>query len=72
VGDIAAGQSKYVSLCARCHTADVRRNALNVTGASTVNGLNAALRGVGSMRFLEAQMSAQDRLDVSAYISSAR
>jgi mono/diheme cytochrome c family protein len=72
VGDIAAGQAKYLNLCARCHTADVKRNALNVTGASTVNGLNAALRGVGSMRFLEAQMSAQDRLDVSAYISSAR
>jgi cytochrome c553 len=59
-------------LCADCHTANVKRNVLNVTRASTLNGLNAALSGVSAMRFLGSGMSAQDKLDVSAYINSAK
>jgi hypothetical protein len=50
----------------------VRRNVLNVVGASTLAGLNAANRSVGVMRSLDAAMSAQDKLDVVAYINSAK
>jgi hypothetical protein len=50
----------------------VKRNALNVQGASTLNGLNASLSSVSSMRFLGSAMSAQDKLDVAAYINSVK
>jgi cytochrome c553 len=64
--------AKYGNFCASCHTANVGRNVLNVTRASTLNGLNAAISGVGVMRSLGSAMSAQDKLDVSAYINSAK
>lgn len=72
VGDATAGLAKYTNFCASCHTDNVRRNVLNVTGASTLNGLNAANSSVGVMRFLGTAMSAQDKLDVVAYINSAK
>jgi cytochrome c len=50
----------------------VRRNALNVTRASTLNGLNAAISGVSAMRSLGPALSAQDKLDIAAYINSAK
>lgn len=72
VGSVSAGSTKYANLCAGCHTSVVRTNVLNVTKASTVGALNAAITKVGTMRSLDASMSAQDRLDVAAYISSAK
>jgi len=72
VGNVAAGLAKYTALCASCHTDNVRRNVLNVAAATDVARLNAALAGIGSMTFLRAGMSTQDKLDVVAYILSAR
>ena len=71
-GNVAAGQAKYTALCASCHTDNVRRNVLNVAAANDVARLDAALAGIGSMTFLRAGMSTQDKLDVVAYILSAR
>ncbi|WP_372528315.1 hypothetical protein [Piscinibacter sp.] len=47
-------------------------NVLNVTNASTLTGLNASIVNVGSMSFLGTALTAQDRLDISAYINSAK
>jgi len=71
-GSVAAGQARYMALCASCHTDNVRRNVFNVAAANDVARLDAALAGIGSMNFLRAGMSAQDKLDVVAYILSAR
>jgi mono/diheme cytochrome c family protein len=72
VGNVTAGLAKYTALCASCHTDSVRRNVLNVAAANSVARLDAALAGIGSMTFLQAGMSTQDKLDVVAYILSAR
>jgi hypothetical protein len=45
---------------------------LNVTAAATVNGLNSAIAKVGSMSFLGTALTTKDKLDLSAYIASAR
>lgn len=71
-GNVAAGQARYTALCASCHTDNVRRNVFNVAAANDVARLDAAIAGIGSMTFLRAGMSAQDKLDVVAYILSAR
>jgi hypothetical protein len=72
IGNITAGLAKYGTYCANCHTDNVRRNTLNVATANDVARLNAALAGIGSMTFLDPVLSAQDRLDIVAYILSAR
>jgi mono/diheme cytochrome c family protein len=72
VGDIATGLARYTTYCAGCHTANVMANVLNVTNASTLTGLNASIVNVGSMSFLGTALTAQDRLDISAYINSAK
>ena len=72
MGDVAAGLAKYTTNCAGCHTANVKANVLKVTNASTVAGLNAAIAKVGSMSFLGTALNAQDKLDVAAYINSAK
>jgi mono/diheme cytochrome c family protein len=63
---------RYVNNCAGCHTTNVKNNVLNVTKAATVSGLNAAVANVGSMNYLSGVLTAQDKLDLAAYITSAR
>lgn len=72
VGKVADGLAKYGTYCANCHTAVVRRNEFNVAVGSDVVRLNAALTRIGSMTFLDPVLSVQDRLDIAAYILSAR
>jgi mono/diheme cytochrome c family protein len=72
VGDIAAGMARYTTYCAGCHTANVKANVLNVTNASTLAGLNASIANVGTMSFLGTALTAQDKLDIAAYINSAK
>jgi mono/diheme cytochrome c family protein len=72
VGDIATGLVRYTANCASCHTANVKNNVLNVTNASTVTGLNAAIAKVNAMSFLGTVLTAQDKLDIAAYINSAK
>lgn len=72
IGKVAAGLAKYGTYCANCHTDNVRRNVFNVAAANDVARLNAALAGIGSMTFLDPVLSAQDRLDIVAYVLSAR
>jgi cytochrome c553 len=50
----------------------VKANVLRVANASTLAALEASLQNVGSMRSLATTMSAQDKLDVAAYINSAK
>jgi len=50
----------------------VKNNVLNVTKASTVTGLNSAIASVGTMSFLNTALTAQDKLDLAAYINSAK
>ena len=69
---MVAGLAKYSTYCAGCHTANVKNNVFNVTNASTVGGLEAALASIGAMKGLASALTAQDRLDIAAYISSAR
>jgi hypothetical protein len=45
---------------------------MSVTKAATVNGLNAAIVKVGSMNGLDGVLTTQDRLDLAAYITSAK
>ena len=45
---------------------------MSVTKASTVSGLDASIAKVGSMRSLSSALSAQDKLDLAAYIASAK
>ena len=72
MGDIATGLARYTMYCAGCHTATVKNNVLNVTKASTVTGLNAAITSVGAMSFLNTALTAQEKLDLAAYINSAK
>lgn len=72
VGKVADGRAKYETYCANCHTSNVRNNEFNVAVSSDVVRLNAALAGIGSMTFLDPVLSAQDRLDIAAYVLSAR
>ena len=72
LGRVAAGLAKYGTYCANCHTDNVRRNEFNVVVGSDVVRLNAALAGIGSMTFLDPVLSVQDRLDIAAYVLSAR
>jgi hypothetical protein len=43
-----------------------------VTNAATVAGLNTALANVGAMRSLAAGLTTQNRLDIAAYVNSAK
>jgi mono/diheme cytochrome c family protein len=70
VPDLVNGLAKYTVNCSGCHTADVKANVLNVTKASTVSSLDAAIAKVGAMRNIA--LSAQEKLDLSAYINSAK
>lgn len=45
---------------------------MSVAKASTVSALNAAIAKVGSMQSLGSALSAQDKLDLAAYIASAK
>jgi mono/diheme cytochrome c family protein len=72
VGDIAAGLTKYTTYCAGCHTSNVKANVLSVTKATTVAALDAAIAKVGSMGSLANTLTMQDKLDITAYITSAR
>jgi hypothetical protein len=45
---------------------------MNVANATSVAALDAAIAKVGSMGFLSAALSAQQKLDIAAYISSAK
>ena len=72
IGNVGAGLAKYGTYCANCHTDNVRRNEFNVVVGSDVARLNAALAGIGSMTFLDPVLSAQDRLDLVAYVLSAQ
>lgn len=72
VGNAVVGLARYTALCADCHTANVRSNVFNVAAANNVARLDAALAGIGSMTFLDPVLSAQDRLDIAAYVLSAR
>ena len=72
MGDPATGQAAYSTYCAGCHTANVAANVMNVTKATTVAALDAANAKVGSMSFLSSTLSAQQKLDITAYIASAK
>jgi hypothetical protein len=45
---------------------------MKVTNASTVGGLNASIANVGAMSYLGNLLTAQNRLDLAAYINSAK
>ena len=68
--DIEAGRRTFESVCAACHGPDANANLLRVKNATTVARLDAAISGVGSMRSLATSMSAQDKLDIAAYLAS--
>ena len=72
MGDIATGLARYTTYCAGCHTANVKNNVMSVTKASTLTGLNASIVSVGTMSFLNTALTAQDKLDIAAYINSAK
>jgi len=71
VGDPVAGLAAYTTACAGCHTANVKANVLNVTKATTVSALDSAISKVGSMSSLSS-LSAKQKLDITAYIASAK
>jgi mono/diheme cytochrome c family protein len=72
VGNVTTGLARYTTYCATCHGASVKANKFNVIGAATVSGLNSAISSVSSMRSLASSLSAQDELDIAAYITSAK
>jgi hypothetical protein len=45
---------------------------MNVTKATTVTALDAAIAKVGSMGGLANTLTMQDKLDITAYITSAK
>jgi mono/diheme cytochrome c family protein len=69
---VAAGATVYANYCAGCHTATVKNNVLNVAAATTSAAIDAAIAKVGSMNSLSAALNAQNKLDLAAYIVSAK
>jgi hypothetical protein len=49
----------------------VKSNVMKVANASTVAALQSAINGVGSMNSLNS-LTAQQKLDIAAYIASAK
>jgi mono/diheme cytochrome c family protein len=72
VGDPVAGQTAYNASCSGCHTANVAANVMNVTKATTVSALDSANAKVGAMSFLATTLTAKQKLDITAYIASAK
>jgi hypothetical protein len=45
---------------------------MNVTKATTASALDAAIAKVGSMSYLGTTLTTQNKLDIAAYINSAK
>ena len=71
-GNVASGQTLYGTYCAGCHTPTVANNVMNVTKATTASALDAAIAKVGSMSYLGTTLTMQNKLDIAAYINSAK
>jgi hypothetical protein len=67
-GNVAAGLALYNGKCAGCHGT----SKANASAARTATGLAAVMQSVGSHAGVGPTLSAQDLLDLSAYIASAK
>jgi mono/diheme cytochrome c family protein len=65
------GQTKFNGTCAGCHTTTVASNVLNVTKAATSSGIAAAMTK-GAHAGFASTLTAQDLLNLSAYVNSAK
>jgi hypothetical protein len=65
-GDVATGLALYNGKCSGCHGI----SKANASAAKTAAGLAAVLKSVGSHASVGPTLSAQDVLDISAYIAS--
>ena len=68
VGNVAAGLTKYASNCSGCHgLGKASDNKVN-----TAAGLTGVMNAVGSHTALRTSLTAQDRLDIAAYVASPK
>ncbi len=67
-GDVVAGLALYNGNCSGCHGT----GKANASAAKTAAGLAAVLKSVGAHAGVAASLGAQDVLNISAYIASAK
>ncbi len=67
-GNVAAGLALYSGKCAGCHGT----SKASASAARTATGLAAVMQSVGSHSGVGPTLSVQDRLDLAAYIASAK
>jgi mono/diheme cytochrome c family protein len=65
---VAAGQARYAATCATCHGQSKSSDAKVNTAAK----LTAVMNAQSAHQPLRASLTAQDRLDIAAYVASPK